>query len=153
MSAQPTPGGPCGRENRRWSGDLRQEEAQRGVHRDWPGKGQLRREHLRPAQAQQQRPRGQRVRREVEGLMGRPDPVTDGRRGSDLGCLGWLFVVFAVVMVLGGLSALGGGDRKSVVEGKSVSVRVDLGGRRIIQNKKRQHTLELPPLNTYEQTA
>src|SRR3546814_17272522 len=28
-------------------------------------------------------------------------------------------------------------DRKSVVEGKSVSVRVDLGGRRIIQKKKR----------------
>src|SRR3546814_15927457 len=28
-------------------------------------------------------------------------------------------------------------DRKSVVEGKSVSVRVDLGGRRIIKNKKR----------------
>src|SRR3546814_15759952 len=27
-------------------------------------------------------------------------------------------------------------DRKSVVEGKSVSVRVDLGGRRIIKNKK-----------------
>src|SRR3546814_15811524 len=27
-------------------------------------------------------------------------------------------------------------DRKSVVEGKSVSVRVDLGGRRIIQKKK-----------------
>src|SRR3546814_13257163 len=26
-------------------------------------------------------------------------------------------------------------DRKSVVEGKSVSVRVDLGGRRIIKNK------------------
>src|SRR3546814_11436485 len=30
------------------------------------------------------------------------------------------------------------GDRKSVVEGKSVSVRVDLGGRRII--KKKQET-------------
>src|SRR3546814_16623236 len=30
-------------------------------------------------------------------------------------------------------------DRKSVVSGKSVSVRVDLGGRRILQ-KKRQHT-------------
>src|SRR3546814_13232258 len=29
-------------------------------------------------------------------------------------------------------------DRKSVVEGKSVSVRVDLGGRRII--KKKKHT-------------
>src|SRR3546814_16546396 len=28
--------------------------------------------------------------------------------------------------------------RKSVVEGKSVSVRVDLGGRRIIKNKKQQ---------------
>src|SRR3546814_11335716 len=30
-------------------------------------------------------------------------------------------------------------DRKSVVEGKSVSVRVDLGGRRIIKKKKKQH--------------
>src|SRR3546814_19608091 len=29
-----------------------------------------------------------------------------------------------------------GGDRKSVGEGKSVSVRVDLGGRRIIKKKK-----------------
>src|SRR3546814_12437792 len=29
-------------------------------------------------------------------------------------------------------------DRKSVVSGKSVSVRVDLGGRRIIKKKKRQ---------------
>src|SRR3546814_19325125 len=29
-------------------------------------------------------------------------------------------------------------DRKSVVEGKSVSVRVDLGGRRIIKKKKRE---------------
>src|SRR3546814_11421401 len=29
------------------------------------------------------------------------------------------------------------GDRKSVGEGKSVSVRVDLGGRRIIKKKKR----------------
>src|SRR3546814_16323073 len=28
------------------------------------------------------------------------------------------------------------GDRKSVVEGKSVSVRVDLGGRRFIKKKK-----------------
>src|SRR3546814_17947784 len=28
-------------------------------------------------------------------------------------------------------------DRKSVVEGKSVSVRVDLGGRRILKTKKR----------------
>src|SRR3546814_11365498 len=33
------------------------------------------------------------------------------------------------------------GDRKSVAEGKSVSVRVDLGGRRII--KKKNRTLNL----------
>src|SRR3546814_17353031 len=31
-------------------------------------------------------------------------------------------------------------DRKSVVEGKSVSVRVDLGGRRIIKKKKHKDT-------------
>src|SRR3546814_17000569 len=31
-------------------------------------------------------------------------------------------------------------DRKSVVEGKSVSVRVDLGGRRIIKKKKKRKT-------------
>src|SRR3546814_7892182 len=32
------------------------------------------------------------------------------------------------------------GDRKSVVEGKSVSVRVDIGGRRIIKKKKTLYT-------------
>src|SRR3546814_12815791 len=32
-------------------------------------------------------------------------------------------------------------DRKSVVQGKSVSVRVDLGGRRIIQKKRRTRVL------------
>src|SRR3546814_13799426 len=32
-------------------------------------------------------------------------------------------------------AAVAGQDRKSVVEGKSVSVRVDLGGRRIIKKK------------------
>src|SRR3546814_19561985 len=34
--------------------------------------------------------------------------------------------------------AVGHPDRKSVVEGKSVSVRVDLGGRRILKNKKKK---------------
>src|SRR3546814_13821669 len=34
----------------------------------------------------------------------------------------------------------GGGDRKSVGQGKSVSVRVDLGGRRIIKKKHRTYT-------------
>src|SRR3546814_20659493 len=33
-------------------------------------------------------------------------------------------------------------DRKSVVEGKSVSVRVDLGGRRIIQKKREEQKEE-----------
>src|SRR3546814_14490163 len=37
------------------------------------------------------------------------------------------------------------GDRKSVVEGKSVSVRVDLGGRRII---KKHNTEKQPKTNT-----
>src|SRR3546814_14933500 len=32
-----------------------------------------------------------------------------------------------------------GGDRKSVVEGKSVSVRVDSGGRRITKKKKKMY--------------
>src|SRR3546814_12652093 len=31
-------------------------------------------------------------------------------------------------------------DRKSVVSGKSVSVRVDLGGRRLIKKKKKYHS-------------
>src|SRR3546814_13284962 len=31
------------------------------------------------------------------------------------------------------------GDRKSAVSGKRVSVRVDLGGRRIIKKKKKKH--------------
>src|SRR3546814_14454990 len=38
--------------------------------------------------------------------------------------------------VLSGYLARSRGDRKSVVSGKSVSVRVDLGGRRIINKKK-----------------
>src|SRR3546814_13510089 len=33
------------------------------------------------------------------------------------------------------------GDRKSVVSGKSVSVRVDLGGRRIVQTKQTHKNL------------
>src|SRR3546814_19128515 len=37
-------------------------------------------------------------------------------------------------------------DRKSVVEGKSVSVRVDIGGRRIIKKKKKM--TEKKELNT-----
>src|SRR3546814_16691828 len=39
-------------------------------------------------------------------------------------------------ITLGSWPALSIKDRKSVVEGKSVSVRVDLGGRRIIKKKQ-----------------
>src|SRR3546814_13130467 len=43
-------------------------------------------------------------------------------------------------------------DRKSVVSGKSVSVRVDLGGRRIIKKKKevQYHTISC---TTYQQNT
>src|SRR3546814_20556617 len=37
---------------------------------------------------------------------------------------------------VGGLLRVGGGDRKSVVEGKSVSVRVVIGGGRVLKKKK-----------------
>src|SRR3546814_20975534 len=37
------------------------------------------------------------------------------------------------------------GDRKSVVSGKSVSVRVDLGGRRIIKKKQISIVIEFMP--------
>src|SRR3546814_17337392 len=39
-------------------------------------------------------------------------------------------------------------DRKSVVEGKSVSVSVDLGGRRIIKKKKRTINKTIQPKTT-----
>src|SRR3546814_11822190 len=38
-------------------------------------------------------------------------------------------------------------DRKSVVEGKSVSVRVDLGGRRFMKKKKRNKTTKTGKVN------
>src|SRR3546814_12786487 len=45
--------------------------------------------------------------------------------------------LFAAFADRGGRTARGAPtDRKSVVEGKSVAVRVDLGGRRIIKKKK-----------------
>src|SRR3546814_15002570 len=39
-------------------------------------------------------------------------------------------------------------DRKSVVEGKSVSVRVDLGGRRIIKKKRAPQEKSMPERTT-----
>src|SRR3546814_9215078 len=63
-----------------------------------------------------------RVALDVEQLLGQQDQLL-GRRG---------------VVGLHQLHALG--DRKRVVEGKSVSGRVDLGGRRIIKKKRQQDT-------------
>src|SRR3546814_13490078 len=47
-------------------------------------------------------------------------PVTHGKQFTRLHILLYSFVLFAATLL----------DRKSVVSGKSVSVRVDLGGRR-----------------------
>src|SRR3546814_13471886 len=55
----------------------------------------------------------------------------------------WLADHYAAPIVLMGLLiglSLSFLDRKSVVSGKSVSVRVDLGGRRIIKKKNQQIT-------------
>src|SRR3546814_11497575 len=63
-------------------------------------------------------------------------PHRQAQRPALLLLLGWL--PDEVRSGAGGVPrrAPGAGDRKSVVEGKSVSVRVDLGGRRIITKKK-----------------
>src|SRR3546814_13720492 len=52
-----------------------------------------------------------------------------------------------------GLAFLGAdADRKSVVSGKSVSVRVDLGGRRIIKKTKKNHRAKHALMKTYTTT-
>src|SRR3546814_14697349 len=58
-------------------------------------------------------------------------------------CVGWQIARHAYCPVIEYVNTpLDGNvqDRKSVVSGKSVSVRVDLGGRRIIKKKKKTHT-------------
>src|SRR3546814_19396365 len=49
------------------------------------------------------------------------------------------FLVYAPAAFVARMLMLFGIDRKSVVQGKSVVVRVDLGGRRIIKKKKRNN--------------
>src|SRR3546814_11077059 len=74
----------------------------------------------------------------AEEVAGQPVPgglepsltvAPDGKVSGHAGCNGY----FGSVIISG--EALS--DRKSVVEGKSVSVRVDLGVRRIIKKKRR----------------
>src|SRR3546814_16376081 len=61
------------------------------------------------------------------------------RRVTGLGNRGSAFLAILVIAIVIWLTGwLFGRDRKSVVKGKSVSVRVDLGGRGIIKKKKQQ---------------
>src|SRR3546814_11672515 len=79
----------------------------------------------------------------VAGFIGSPPmnlvegEVSDGRFRHPTGSIDRVGASGRVV--------LGQRDRKSVVEGKSVSVRVDLGGRRSIQKKNVQGTSSRHP--------
>src|SRR3546814_11302702 len=66
----------------------------------------------------------------VDDLLIEPDGSGNDRVRGALTNTGLRFEAPAVVLT----------DRKSVVSGKSVSVRVDLGGRRIIKKKKNKKT-------------
>src|SRR3546814_16121127 len=72
-----------------------------------------------------------------QGVGGETRAVEPGAHGhaalavdADIGDAGQILQAVAHVAV-----GVVGGDRKSVVEGKSVSVRLDLGGRRSIKKK------------------
>src|SRR3546814_11420244 len=62
-----------------------------------------------------------------------PPPGTETFQKSSTAC-----TVCSMVRVDESSTCASAADRKSVVWGKSVSVRVDLGGRGIIKNKMRQ---------------
>src|SRR3546814_18830744 len=74
---------------------------------------------------------------------GKPDDVARWNLLLAEPASGW--ITGQVITADGGL----GRDRKSVVEGQSVSVRVDLGGRRIIKKKTdTQHTRDYSATHT-----
>src|SRR3546814_15134387 len=107
------------------------------MRHDAPGlrrRGQLRRE---PEEMRLRDVRHGEIRRDLD----RPVQEGDGIAPVDVERIDGLAVA---VRGLGGRArkrvALSVGDRKSVVEGKSVSVRVDLGGRRTIKKKKNKQT-------------
>src|SRR3546814_11951967 len=62
-----------------------------------------------------------------------------GRRRRSGSCWAWGIGSFPPLPCQRGKRGPGPPDRKSVVEGKSVSVRVDLVGRRIIKKKKKNN--------------
>src|SRR3546814_19177937 len=77
------------------------------------------------------------------GLGGDVDQVLGDQRAGDRGAE-------QVDAFIDGIGAEHRKDRKSVVEGKSVSVRVDLGGRRILKKKTHNSTHNL--LNDHDET-
>src|SRR3546814_10701016 len=71
---------------------------------------------------------GGRCRRRAGAVFRQPTPRHDHRSALRRG--------LRVVVLSDRLPGQGGEDRKSVVKGKRVPVRVDLGGRRIIKKQK-----------------
>src|SRR3546814_13069605 len=79
---------------------------------------------------------------DLTGVRGTPAPTGDDEvekveRNVDVEVNGKRFAVKLFVPADQIAVAGPGGDRKSVVSGKSVSGRVDLGGRRVIKKKRR----------------
>src|SRR3546814_13368720 len=75
-----------------------------------------------------------------------PCPLSGKRRSSPQS------IFLPTVTVLFGLIRPERQDRKSVVSGKSVSVRVDLGGSRIIKKKIRENCNEINKDRQYDET-
>src|SRR3546814_11304678 len=89
----------------------------------------------------------------LNAMMGLP-PVVVGlviylllSRAGPLGVFGLLFtptamIIAQTVLITPIIAALARQDRQSVVSGQSVSVRVDIGGRRSIKKTQHHNTLE-----------
>src|SRR3546814_15234819 len=70
-------------------------------------------------------------------MISTPKPF-DRSEGAKRDIIAGGIVVAAILLFVGTGSNVMQADRKSVVEGKSVSVSVDLGGRRINKKKKKK---------------
>src|SRR3546814_19119600 len=90
-------------------------------------------------------------KREAAGDGHARDRIDRQRGGQHIGFAIVLLLLADIAQRRGEVRAAIGrpADRQSVVSGKSVSVRVDLGGHRIIKTKKNQcTTIELSRTNT-----
>src|SRR3546814_12851356 len=79
-------------------------------------------------------------RRHVEGMDDQSRPSEDGRSGPGRTVAGGAGRGISLEQLRHRRGRPGFLDRKSVVSGTRVSVRVDLGGRRIIKKKKKKKT-------------